>query len=138
MEATPWRRIRPHRGSAQCRLPPAGAGTGIWRQRADIGVAAGLADIGDRTRGRHLPASPIDAVLKRVAEMLEENIDRMKTQAEDATLMAVGGGEFLVPEKLAGCGRVLRVEHADVANAVGAAIAQVIGRGGPDFQRADA
>ena len=33
----------------------------------------------------------------------------------------------MIPEKLAGCGRVLRVENASVANAVGAAIAQVSG-----------
>ncbi len=93
----------------------------------DIGVAAGLADIGDRSRVSHLPAAEVDAVLQRVTQMLEENIDRMKTQASDATLIAVGGGAFLVPETLAGCDRVLRVEHADVANAVGAAIAQVSG-----------
>ena len=93
----------------------------------DIGVAAGLADIGERGRVRHLATAQVEAVLARIRAMLEESIDRMKTQAEDATLVAVGGGAFLVPDKLAGCGRVLRVEHADVANAVGAAIAQVSG-----------
>ena len=41
--------------------------------------------------------------------------------------IAVGGGAFLIPEQLAGCGRVLRVDNAAVANAVGAAIAQVSG-----------
>ena len=93
----------------------------------DIGVAAGLIDIGDRSRVKHLSKSLIDSVLQRVTEMLEESIDRMKSQAMDLTLIAVGGGAFLVPEKLAGCARVLRVENADVANAVGAAIAQVSG-----------
>lgn len=93
----------------------------------DIGVAAGLADIGERSRVRHLSRDRVDAVLRRVSAMLEESIDRMKTQAADATLVAVGGGAFLVPERLAGCDRVLRIPHADVANAVGAAIAQVSG-----------
>ena len=93
----------------------------------DIGVAAGLIDIGDRSRVKHLSKGLIDSVLMRVTEMLEESIDRMKSQAMDLTLIAVGGGAFLVPEKLAGCARVLRVENADVANAVGAAIAQVSG-----------
>ena len=93
----------------------------------DIGVAAGLADIGDKSLVAHLPSAQVKAVLQRVRAMLEENIDRMKTQAADATLVAVGGGAFLVPEQLAGCERVLRVEHASVANAVGAAIAQVSG-----------
>ena len=93
----------------------------------DIGVAAGLADIGDKSLVAHLPSALVNAVLQRVREMLEENLDRMKTQAADATLVAVGGGAFLVPEQLAGCERVLRVTHAGVANAVGAAIAQVSG-----------
>jgi len=93
----------------------------------DIGVAAGLVDIGERSRVRHLPRAQVDAVLRRVRDMLEENIDRMKTQATDAPLVAVGGGAFLVPDQLAGCASVLRVDHADVANAVGAAIAQVSG-----------
>ncbi len=93
----------------------------------DIGVAAGLLDLGDRSLISHLPASQVKAVLQRIREMLEESIDRMKTQAADTTLVAVGGGAFLIPEQLAGCGRVLRVENAAVANAVGAAIAQVSG-----------
>jgi N-methylhydantoinase A/oxoprolinase/acetone carboxylase beta subunit len=40
-------------------------------------------------------------------------------------VIAVGGGNALIPEQLPGVGDVLRVEHADVANAVGAASAMV-------------
>jgi len=43
------------------------------------------------------------------------------------TLIAVGGGAFLVPDRLAGISQVIRVPHGDCANAVGAAIAQVSG-----------
>lgn len=93
----------------------------------DIGVAAGLIDIGDKGRVKHLSKSLVDATLKRMSEMLEEGVDRMKTQADDVTLIAAGGGAFLIPEKLAGVGKVLHVEHSSVANAVGAAIAQVSG-----------
>ena len=39
----------------------------------------------------------------------------------------VGGGAFLIPDKLPGVSRVIHVEHGDCANAVGAAIAQVSG-----------
>ena len=42
-------------------------------------------------------------------------------------LIAVGGGAFLVPDRLAGVSEVIRVEHGDCANAVGAAIAQISG-----------
>jgi N-methylhydantoinase A/oxoprolinase/acetone carboxylase beta subunit len=43
-------------------------------------------------------------------------------------LVVVGGGSFLVPDALAGVSEVIRPEHYDVANAIGAAIAQVGGR----------
>ena len=59
--------------------------------------------------------------------MVEESVDRMKTDAGDVTLLAVGGGAFLVPDRLAGVSEVVRVPHGDCANAVGAAIAQVSG-----------
>jgi len=39
----------------------------------------------------------------------------------------VGGGAFLVPDRLAGISQVLRVPNGDCANAVGAAIAQISG-----------
>src|SRR3546814_11353289 len=78
----------------------------------DIGVAAGLISLGDAGRVRHLPRGLIDAVRTRMTAMLEVGIDRMKTQADDITLIAAGGGPFLIPEQLCGVGRVLRVEHS--------------------------
>jgi hypothetical protein len=42
-------------------------------------------------------------------------------------LVAVGGGAPLVPADIAGISEVLRPEDADVANAIGAAIASVSG-----------
>src|SRR3546814_9521209 len=80
-----------------------------------------------RSSDLHLPRNLIEAVLTRMTAMLEEGIDRMKTQADDITLIAAGGGAFLIPEKLSGVGRVLHVKHSSVANDVGAAIAQVSG-----------
>ena len=59
--------------------------------------------------------------------MIEESVDAMKTEAGDVPLIAVGGGAFLVPDRLEGVSRVVRVRHGDCANAVGAAIAQVSG-----------
>jgi hypothetical protein len=61
------------------------------------------------------------------ARLAEEAIDRMKTEAGDVLLIAVGGGAFLIPDKLPGVSQVIHVEHGDCANAVGAAIAQVSG-----------
>ena len=51
----------------------------------------------------------------------------MKTEAGEVTLIAVGGGAFLAPDRLAGIAEVIRVPHGDCANAVGAAVAQISG-----------
>lgn len=94
---------------------------------SDIAVAAGMLEIGDRRKVAHIGRAEIGAVLRRAREMVEEYVDRMKSDAGDVVLIAVGGGAFLVPETLKGVARVVRVDHGNCANAVGAAIAQVSG-----------
>ena len=100
----------------------------------DVAVAAGLIDLGDRARVASLPAALVDATLVRIRGMIEEGVDRMKTDAGLVPLIAVGGGSFLVPARLAGVSEVLNVPHQAVANAVGAAIAQVSGEVDQIFQ----
>jgi N-methylhydantoinase A/oxoprolinase/acetone carboxylase beta subunit len=100
----------------------------------DVAVAAGLIDLGDRSRVASLPAPLVNAALARIRAMIEEGVDRMKTDASDAPLIAVGGGSFLVPPRLAGVSEVVNVPHQSVANAVGAAIAQVSGEVDQIFQ----
>ncbi len=93
----------------------------------DIAVAAGLADVGDRSLVRHLDKAIVDAALETVHLRLAEAVDRMKTDATPAPLLAVGGGAMLIPETMPGISEVVHVEHESVANAVGAAIAQISG-----------
>jgi len=93
----------------------------------DIAVASGVLQLGDRKKVAHLDAGACRQVFAESARLAEEAIDRMKTEAGDVPLIAVGGGAFLIPEKLAGVSQVIHVEHGDCANAVGAAIAQVSG-----------
>jgi N-methylhydantoinase A/oxoprolinase/acetone carboxylase beta subunit len=100
----------------------------------DVAVAAGLIDLGDRRRVAALPAKLVEDTLARIRAMIEEGVDRMKTDAGPAPLIAVGGGSFLVPPRLAGVSDVLNVPHQAVANAVGAAIAQVSGEVDQIFQ----
>jgi len=69
----------------------------------------------------------VAAVLNEARTKIEDAVDRMKTEAGDLPLIAVGGGAFLVPERVTGISKVIRVPHGDCANAVGAAIAQVSG-----------
>ena len=100
----------------------------------DVAVAAGLLDLGDRRRVSGLSADLVKRVIDRVHAMVEEGVDRMKTDASPIPLIAVGGGSFLIPERLAGISKVVNVPHHAVANAVGAAIAQVSGEVDQIFQ----
>ncbi|MGH6944272.1 MAG: hydantoinase/oxoprolinase family protein, partial [Geminicoccaceae bacterium] len=93
----------------------------------DVAVAAGLIELGDPGRARPLGRALVDDCLASVQGMIDEAVDRMKPDANPLPLIAVGGGSFLIPERLAGIAEVVNVEHRAVANAVGAAIAQVSG-----------
>ena len=93
----------------------------------DIAVAAGLIDLGDRSRVDALPAALVETTLRAIHGRIEDAVDRMKPDARDLPLVAVGGGAFLVPDRVAGISRVVAVPHNAVANAIGAAIAQVGG-----------
>ncbi len=93
----------------------------------DVAAAAGIMQIGNTEAVANLPSDLVRAALDAVHAKIEDAVDRMKTDARDLPLIAVGGGAFLVPDRLAGISQVIRVPHGDCANAVGAAIAQVSG-----------
>jgi N-methylhydantoinase A/oxoprolinase/acetone carboxylase beta subunit len=93
----------------------------------DSAVASGRASLGDAGLiGRH--RSLLQSAARRADEMLADAIDRVKTAKGDRALIAVGGGSILVPDDLPGISEVIRPEHFDAANAVGAAIASVSGQ----------
>jgi N-methylhydantoinase A/oxoprolinase/acetone carboxylase beta subunit len=100
----------------------------------DVAVAAGLVDLGDRARVAGVPAARIRGALARIRAAIEEGVDRVKTDAREAPLVAVGGAAFLVPAVVPGISEVVAVPHRAVANAVGAAIAQVSGEVDRIFQ----
>lgn len=93
----------------------------------DIAVAAGYADIGDRSAVSHLADKLVDESVNVIHEMLEEWVDRMKTSAEPVPLILVGGGSILINREIPGVSELIIPEHAGVANAIGASIAQVGG-----------
>ena len=92
---------------------------------SDVASAAGIVAFGDADRLPPLAPAVVAQVTARLRRILEDGIDRMKTIRGDATILAVGGGNFLIPDALKGVAQVVRPAHAAVANAVGAAIAQV-------------
>lgn len=93
----------------------------------DIAVAAGLADIGDRAAVAHLSREQIEDSLALVRRTIEQAVDRMKTSAGALPVVLVGGGSILAGDELAGASEVHKPEHFAVANAIGAAIAQIGG-----------
>jgi len=68
-----------------------------------------------------------EKVSKKMVEMIEEGIDRMKTSNEAVPVILVGGGSILVSSTLKGVSEVCRPENYDAANAIGAALGEVSG-----------
>ncbi|MEV6238152.1 hydantoinase/oxoprolinase family protein [Lentzea sp. NPDC051838] len=93
----------------------------------DIAVAAGLADIGDPARVKHLDRTLVNEVLDHVCEQIATQVDRMRTSPAPLPVVLVGGGSVLVPDEVEGVSGIIRPEHHAFANAIGAAIAQVGG-----------
>lgn len=93
----------------------------------DIAVAGGAAKIGDAAAVKHLDRRLVLQSLRRMGVMIEDAIDRMKTSSSAVPVVLVGGGSILAPTTLRGAAQVIIPNQAGVANAIGAAIAQVSG-----------
>jgi N-methylhydantoinase A/oxoprolinase/acetone carboxylase beta subunit len=94
---------------------------------SDIAVAAGRARFGDPTRVADLSPVLVQRALTIIDQRLAELVDSLKTSAGPVPVIVVGGGSVLVPGQLEGASEVIRPPYAAVANAIGAAIAQVSG-----------
>lgn len=93
----------------------------------DIAVAGGWADVGDAALVASVPADTIRAARAGMQRLIARNVERMKTEARDLPLLVVGGGSIPVDWEVDSASQVLRPHDSSVANAVGAAIAQVAG-----------
>jgi N-methylhydantoinase A/oxoprolinase/acetone carboxylase beta subunit len=93
----------------------------------DVAVAAGRVRLGNPAAVAHLQRPWVQRALGRMREMIDECIDRMKTAAVDMPVVLVGGGSILADKAIRGASQVIIPEQAGVANAIGAAIAQVSG-----------
>ncbi len=93
----------------------------------DIAVASGAANIGDKSKVASLDAGLVTRATDKLHHMVEEAIDRMKTSASDVPVVLVGGGSVLINRDLKGVSELHVPQYSGVANAIGAAIAQVGG-----------
>lgn len=93
--------------------------------------------------GRSLPTldrptrTALAEALAVARDRVESAVERMSLGRTDLPLIVVGGGGFLVPDRVAGAGEVLRPARGNVANAVGAAIALAGGRADQMCEYAD-
>ncbi|GFD69509.1 hydantoinase/oxoprolinase family protein [Alteromonas sp. KUL106] len=93
----------------------------------DIIVASGSADIGDSEKVKHVSTDVIQSAMKTMRETLNHHIEMMKPDDMPVPVILVGGGAVLIQGDLPAASEVIRPENAGVANAIGAAIAQVGG-----------
>lgn len=93
----------------------------------DVAVAAGLVDIGDRERVAELDRGLISRTLEQIQRLVEDAVDRVKTSIQPVPVVLVGGGTILIEGEIRGASELIRPDHFAVANAIGAAIAQVGG-----------
>ena len=91
----------------------------------DITVASGAADIGDASRVSGLDDAVVQAATRKIHSIIDEGIDQMKSSRDPVPVILVGGGAVLVSQSLDTASELLRPEHSGVANAIGAANAQV-------------
>lgn len=92
----------------------------------DIAVVLGQTDIGEADRVATVDRGLAEDARAAITRMLEAAVERSRISSEPVPVIAVGGGSILMPDRL-GELEVLRPENFAVANAVGAAIAQISG-----------
>ncbi|MDB5538482.1 MAG: hydantoinase [Devosia sp.] len=93
---------------------------------SDVIVASGRESLGDPSKVTHLTPDFIARTQAKIMAMLEDCVERSRLSPEPLPVIVVGGGSILVDGPIGGL-EVIKPNHFAVANAVGAAIAQVSG-----------
>lgn len=93
----------------------------------DLAVAAGMCDVGDGDLVAGLDRDLVRRGIQLIQDRLAELVDRVKTSPGPLPVVIVGGGSILLEDRLEGASELLKPDHFAVANAIGAAIAQVGG-----------
>ena len=90
----------------------------------DLAVASGRCQVGNNAPPS---ISSLDKLIEILDKMVSEQVARARTSNKAIPVIAVGGGSVMMPSKIDGL-EVVTPKHNDLANAVGAAIAQVSGQ----------
>ncbi len=95
---------------------------------SDITVRLGMAEFGDPSKVSDIPLEIAQKAHKIMMESVQNGIDSMKLTKDPVPLVLVGGGSILIGDEIEGTKEIIRPENFGVANALGAAIAQVSGQ----------
>lgn len=93
----------------------------------DIAVAAGYVTIGNNNATANINPRIVQNAIATMHNMLEQSIDMMRPGGTSIPIILVGGGAALLGDDFATTSKIYRPENAGVANAIGAAIAQIGG-----------
>ncbi len=94
----------------------------------DIAVRLGMSSIGDPAKVAHIDRRLAERAHLQIMKLVQDGIDSMKLSKDPVPLILVGGGSLLISDTIDGTQCIIRPEHLGVANALGAAIAQVSGQ----------
>ncbi|MDR1514042.1 MAG: hydantoinase/oxoprolinase family protein, partial [Propionibacteriaceae bacterium] len=95
---------------------------------SDVSVRSGRRlGFGDPALADQIPDHLASEAMRWVEDQIAGMVARAKVPREGLPLVAVGGGAHLVPDRVPGVDQVVRPDHHAVANAYGAAIAEVSG-----------
>jgi N-methylhydantoinase A/oxoprolinase/acetone carboxylase beta subunit len=92
----------------------------------DLLVASGRAKVGGAPV-ENLPPATIENGLKTIRDMLNLGVEKMMPSSDPLPVVLVGGGAILASDELDAASETYCPEHSGVANAIGAAIAQIGG-----------
>ncbi|WP_407124704.1 hydantoinase/oxoprolinase N-terminal domain-containing protein [Weissella paramesenteroides] len=93
----------------------------------DIAVKLGMVTLGNPELVADISKEDANDALNAIRKLLNDGIDQMKTSSEAIKVILVGGGSIIAPTDLLGVSAVETNKYGDVANAIGATIAQIGG-----------
>jgi len=93
----------------------------------DIAVAAGMYDLGDKSKVSNLDPNLVKKAVSTIKAMVEDSVDAIKISSDPVPVILVGGGSIIVPEVIVGAASITKPNFFGTANAIGSAISKVSG-----------
>ncbi|SHF70485.1 hydantoinase/oxoprolinase N-terminal domain-containing protein [Vibrio gazogenes] len=99
---------------------------GTQTTATDIAVASGRVQVGDVSKVTDIDESLVALSLEEIDRIMLNVVEKNRLSSAQIPVIVVGGGSIIAPDEIGGL-KAIKPNHFSVANAVGAAIAQVSG-----------